>query len=62
MLARGAEPDFAAWSDGARLNPAGGAASCGHDPELAEAFAVLAANVGPAMQNFERTLGPVPAT
>ena len=56
MLARGAEADFAAWSDRARLNPAGGAASRGDDPELAKAFAVLAASVGPAMQNFDRTL------
>jgi hypothetical protein len=60
MLARGAEADFAAWSDRARLNPAGGVASRGDDPELVEAFAVLSASVGPAMQNFERTLGPAP--
>ena len=61
MLARGAEADFAAWSDRARLNPAGGAASRGDDPELTKAFAVLSASVGPAMQNFERTLGPAPS-
>ena len=62
MLARGAEADFAAWSDRARLNPAGGVASRGDDPELAKALAVLSASVGPAMQNFERTLGPAPST
>ena len=60
MLARGAEADFAVWSDRARLNPAGGVASRGDDPEFAKAFAVLSASVGPAMQNFERTLGPAP--
>ncbi len=61
MLARGAEADFGVWSDRARLNPAGGAASRGDDPALANALAVLSANVGPAMQNFERTLGPAPS-
>jgi hypothetical protein len=54
MLARGAEADFAAWSDRARLNPAGGAGSRGDDPEFAKAFAELSSSVGPAMQNFER--------
>ena len=55
MLARGAEAHVAAWSDRARLNPAGGVASHGNDPEMANALAVLAASLGPAMQNFERT-------
>jgi len=36
MLARRAEADFVAWSEGARLNPAGGATSRGDDPELAK--------------------------
>ena len=58
MLARGAEADPAGWSDGARLNPAGGAASRADDPGVAKALGVLSANIGPAMQNFERTLGP----
>jgi NAD(P)-binding Rossmann-like domain len=61
MLARGAESDFATWSDQARLNPAGGLSSRGDDPEVAQALSVLTASVGPAMQNFERTLGPAPA-
>ena len=39
----------------------GGVASRGDDPELAKALAVLSASVGPAMQNFERTLGPAPS-
>jgi hypothetical protein len=58
LIARGGEPDFASWSDGVRLNPAGGAASRGDDPDVAKALAVMAAGIGPAMQNFERTLGP----
>jgi len=62
MLARRAEADFVAWSEGARLNPAGGATSRGDDPELAKALAVLSASVGPAMRNFERTLGPALST
>jgi hypothetical protein len=60
LLARGAEADFAAWSEGVRLNPAGGAASRADDPELMEALGVLAASVGPAMENLERVLGPTP--
>jgi len=58
MLARRAEADFAAWSEGARLNPARGAASRGDDPELAKALAVVSTSVGPAMRNFEWRLGP----
>jgi hypothetical protein len=58
LLARGAEPDYAAWSDGVRLNPAGGVAERADDPELAKAFEVLSAGIGPAMENFERILGP----
>lgn len=56
-LARGAEPDFAAWSDGARLNPAGGAGSRRDEPQIADAFASLGANMAAAMQNSERILG-----
>jgi len=56
-LARGAEPDFAVWSDRARLNPAGGAAGRRDEPEIAEAFASLGSNMGAAMQNSERVLG-----
>src|SRR5207237_10912276 len=42
MLARGAEPDFAAWSEAARLNPAGGVATRRDDPDVASAFGSLA--------------------
>jgi hypothetical protein len=62
LLARGAEPDFAEWSEGARLNPAAGAAGLGDDPEVGNALAVLFENIGPALENFERTLGPAPST
>jgi hypothetical protein len=56
-LARGAEPDFAAWADGARLNPAGGTAQRADDPDIAEARASIASNMPIALANFERTLG-----
>ena len=55
--ARGAEPDFAAWSDCARLNPAAGAASRRDDPDIAAAYAAIAANGEAAMRNCERVLG-----
>ena len=58
MLARGAEPDIAAWAEAARLNPAGGAAARAADPHVADAFTTLSSTIGPAMQNFERRLGP----
>jgi hypothetical protein len=61
VLARGANAEFATWSDGVRLNPAGGAASRRDDAGVTEAFTLLAASVGPAMQNFERLLGPAPS-
>jgi NAD(P)-binding Rossmann-like domain len=57
-LARGGERDFAGWSDGARLNPAGGAASRRDEADIAAAFTSIAANTGPAMENLGRTLGP----
>jgi hypothetical protein len=53
-MARGAEADFAAWADRARLNPAGGSASRRSEPEVAEAFGALAGNMGRAMQNLQR--------
>jgi hypothetical protein len=55
--ARSAEPDFAAWSDGARLNPAGGLANRRDDPDVIAAFATMAANGDAVMANFERVLG-----
>lgn len=58
MLARAAEADIAAWSDAARLNPAGGVAVRAGHPDVAEAAAMLRANIGPAMQNLERAVAP----
>jgi hypothetical protein len=57
MMARSAEPDLAGWNDRSRLNPARGAADHLDDPRVAEAFAALAASIGPAMRNLERRLG-----
>ena len=62
LLARGAEPDFAEWSEGARLNPAAGAASQGDDPQVMTALTLLFDNIGPAMENLERTLRSAPST
>ena len=57
MLARGAEADVAAWSETARLNPAGGAMSRLDDPDVASAYVSLAANLGAAIENLERKVG-----
>jgi hypothetical protein len=54
MLARGAEPDFPAWADAARLNPAGGAGARRTEPEVAAAFGKLSSSLGPAMENLAR--------
>jgi hypothetical protein len=57
MMARGSEPDLAAWSERCRLNPARGAADHMDDPRVPDAFATLAKNIGPAMANLERRAG-----
>jgi len=54
MLARGAEPDFSAWAEAARLNPAGGAGARRTEPEVAAAFGLLSSRLGPAMENLAR--------
>jgi hypothetical protein len=54
--ARGAEPDFAAWSNGLRLNPAMGVGSRPDDVELKESMARIAANRDEAMANLSRLL------
>lgn len=54
LLARGAEPDLATWTEGCRLNPARGAADHLDDPQVRDAFASLVANIGPAMRNLDR--------
>jgi len=58
MLARGGQADLAAWGEAARLNPAGGAVTRRDDPDVARAYASLSANLGPAIDNLERILGP----
>ncbi len=54
LLARGAEPDLAQWTERCRLNPARGAADHLDDPQVQSAFTSLANNMGPAMHNLEQ--------
>jgi NAD(P)-binding Rossmann-like domain len=54
LMARGAEPDLAAWTEKCRLNPARGAADHLDDPQLQAAFAALVTNTGPAIRNLEQ--------
>jgi hypothetical protein len=61
VLARGSEGDFGEWSESARLNPAGGLMRRVDEPEVAESLGLLSASIGPAMENFERRLGPAPS-
>jgi hypothetical protein len=57
LMARGSEPDVAAWNSASRLNPAGGAGGHMDDPRLPEAFATIGEHIGPAMHNLERLVG-----
>jgi hypothetical protein len=57
LLARGAEPDVAAWTERCRLNPAGGATDHLDDPRVPAAFATLGEHFGAAMSNLERRVG-----
>jgi hypothetical protein len=52
QLARAAEPDLAAWTDGCRLNPAQAVAAHGDDPQVVEAFTLLATHLEGAMRNL----------
>lgn len=54
--ARGAEPDFAQWANGLRLNPAAGIADRPDDVALKESMAMIAANREQAMANFAKLL------
>jgi hypothetical protein len=54
--ARGAEADFAAWSNGLRLNPAMGIGSRPDDVDLKESLAMIGAHREQAMANFARLL------
>jgi hypothetical protein len=53
-LARGAEPDIAAWTDSCRLNPAQAASAHLDDPDVVAAFTSIGANLGPALDNLSR--------
>lgn len=54
VMARSAEPDLASWTDACRLNPTMGAADRFGEPQVAEAFTVLAEQIGPALENLAR--------
>jgi hypothetical protein len=56
LVARSADSELAAWTERCRLNPARGAAEHLDDPKVQEAFTLLAANLGSAIQNLERVL------
>ena len=57
LLARGAEPDLAAWTERSRLNPGSGASDRLNDPRVPAAFASLGANIGAAMTNLKNRVG-----
>jgi len=52
LLARGSEPDLAAWAEACRLNPAHGAMDRLDDPLVLSGFEQMAAAIGPAMDNL----------
>lgn len=56
-----AEPDMAAWLEGARLNITGGLASRGNDPRIQAALARTAEFADAAMANADRLLAAVDA-
>jgi NAD(P)-binding Rossmann-like domain len=57
IMVRSAESDLATWTDGCRLNPARGAAERFGEPQVADAFMVLAENIEPAMANLAQRSG-----
>ena len=52
LMARGSEPDLAAWHEACRLNPARGAADHLDDPRVTDAFTSMGANFAAAMRNL----------
>jgi hypothetical protein len=54
LAARGTDPEIAAWTEACRLNPGRNAAAHLDDPRVADAFTVLGANIGPALENLSR--------
>lgn len=61
LTVRGMEPDIAEWNEACRLNPGRGAFDHLDDARVPSAFAVLGAQIEPAMSNLARLRG-VPAT
>ena len=57
LLARGSEPDLAAWAEACRLNPAHGAMDRLDDPLVLSGFEQMAAAIGPAMDNLTALVG-----
>ena len=58
LVARLREPDLFAWNEGCRLNPARGASERMDDARVADAFASMMTNIGPALRNLkQRTAG-----
>ncbi|HEX7168719.1 MAG TPA: NAD(P)-binding protein [Acidimicrobiales bacterium] len=62
QLARSAEPDLAAWTEGCRLNPSRGALDHLDDPRVPAAFASLGSNIGAAMANLSRIAATPPSS
>lgn len=52
LLARGSEPDLAAWTEACRLNPAAGAMSRLDDPDVARALTTMGEQIGAAIRNL----------
>ncbi len=54
LAARGTDREIAAWTEACRLNPGRDAAAHLDDPRVVDAFTVLGANIGPALENLSR--------
>lgn len=52
LSARFAEPELRRWMETCRLNPVAGAQARRDDPEVAGPFALMVANLGPALENL----------
>jgi hypothetical protein len=64
IMARGMDPDLAAWNEACRLNPAAGAMAKADDPEITAAFTTMATHIGAALSNLEQrtaSAGSIPA-
>jgi hypothetical protein len=56
LVRRSAEPELGEWTERCRLNPARGAVEHLDDPKVQGAFASLASDIGPALENLARVL------